>query len=65
MKLTAIPTFRSENGHTVQFFPVTDKVLRLTSSHRVVINGLAVDWLSSDFKPSAKTARFYLEKHNP
>lgn len=34
-------------------------------SHRVIINGKAVDWLSADFKPSAVSAEYYAEKHYP
>jgi hypothetical protein len=62
-QLTAIPTFRAEDGSTIQFFPVQDGVLRQSSTHRVVFNGTAVDWLSAAYKPSRKTAMFFLEKH--
>lgn len=63
VKLTAIPTFRAEDGTVIQFFPITDKVLRQASTHRVVMNGTAVDWLSASFKPNQKAAVFFMEKH--
>lgn len=63
VKLTAIPTFRAEDGTVIQFFPVADKVLRQSSTHRVVLNGKAIDWLSSGYKPNQKTAIFFMEKH--
>lgn len=33
-------------------------------THRVILNGVAVDWLSSESKPSKATAAFFLAKHD-
>lgn len=32
-------------------------------THRVILDGKPVDWLSNDYQPSIKTARFYFDKH--
>ncbi len=32
-------------------------------THRVIIDYKMVDWLSTDYKPSAKTAQYFFEKH--
>jgi len=62
-KLIQIPTFRAEDGRVLQFFPVTDKIMAQTSTHRVVLNGKAIDWLSASFRPNKKAAVFFLGKH--
>ena len=62
--VVAIPTFRADDGRTIQFFPVDDPVLKRSASHRVVMNGRAVDWLSAQFRPCKKSAQFFLEKHS-
>ncbi len=57
----AIPTYRSEAGDTIQFFPVNN-VPGFT--HRVVINGQATrDFLGDHVKPSAKHAEFFFAKN--
>jgi hypothetical protein len=64
MRLLPVPTYATrDRERIVQFFPVEDRVLRLTSSHRVVINGVARDWLSASHRPNAKAAQFFLDKH--
>lgn len=62
--MTRIPCYYCPaTKRTVQFFPVADRVLRRSATHRVVIDGRACDWLSAGYRPSAQTARFFLEKH--
>jgi hypothetical protein len=61
--LVSVPTFLAGDGRIIQFFPLTDRVLRQSSTHRVVVDGLAVDWLGRGFWPSRKSAQFFLDKH--
>lgn len=42
---------------------LADRSHRITKlPHRVIVNNTHFDWLSSDFKPSAKVARYYFTK---
>ncbi len=55
-----IPTYLDKNGNTVVFAKCCS-VPGFT--HRVLINRRAVDWLSNEYKPSAKTAEYFFTKH--
>ena len=54
-----IPTFETEAGDVVQFRRIYDVP---GCTHRVIINRRAVDYLGFG-KPSAKSAKFFLDKH--
>lgn len=60
-KMTFVPTFHSDAGDVVVFAPVSDVP---GFSHRVLVNNTRVGFLSQDFKPSAKTASYFLEEAN-
>lgn len=60
MKIKPIPTFEADNGQVLQFRPIGDAP---GFTHRVIINRRAVDWLGDNQRPSAKTAEFFLCKH--
>jgi hypothetical protein len=60
MKLTNIPKYRAEDGTTIEYAPVKDAP---GFSHRVLINGIPVDWQGNHRKPSKKSAVYFLEKH--
>ena len=46
---------------TVEFVKL-DKPLP-SYTHRVVVEGLAFDWLGSEYRPSRRTARFFYDKY--
>ena len=45
----------------VEFFPLSDAIVP-GFSHRVVIDGIAKDWLGYG-KPSGRSAEYFLRKH--
>lgn len=50
----------SDGKRTLEFV----KVKRVPGfSHRVVIDGIAVNWLANTHKPGVVAARFYFEEH--
>ena len=59
--MRAIPTYEDKAGNIIQFRTIHNIP---GFSYRVVRNGLAVDWLRNDQRPSAKVAAYYAEKHN-
>lgn len=52
--------YQKPDGTTVEFVPVKNVP---GFSHRVILNGKPVDWLTDKVKPSLKTAEYYFEKH--
>lgn len=62
IKLTPRPTFVTNDGRVLSFVRL-DPDLYPTHSHRVVIDGAAKDMLSKGYRADAKSARFFLEKH--
>ena len=58
-KVATIPTFLID-GLLVSFFP---KPHMVGYSHKVIINGVARDWLSDHIRPNQKTAVYFYEKH--
>jgi hypothetical protein len=46
----------SEGPRTVEFVPVENVP---GFSHRVIVDGKPSSWLSSDYKPSEKSARYF------
>ena len=60
VSVTWIPTYEFSDGTVVSF----RKAKHVSGmSHRVSINGLAIDYLREDMRPSAASARFFYEKH--
>jgi hypothetical protein len=55
-----LPTYVSPNGVRIEFHSISDVP---GFSHRVFVNGIGRDWLGDEFKPSAKVAQYFLEKH--
>ena len=60
LKVLRIQKFCFEDNTTVEFFPLKNMP---GIPFRVVINGLAKDWLGENFRPCRKTAIFFYEKH--
>lgn len=64
MTFTKITEYKTDNGITIRFQPVTGYP---GFSHMVLIihNGqlVAKDWLGSEYKVSEKHAGYYYEKH--
>ena len=60
LSVTCVPTYEFGDGTVVSF-----RKVRVVPgmSHRVSINGLAVDYLQEDQRPSAASARFFYDKH--
>lgn len=58
--VTRIPTYEFADG-TIVSFRKAKHVQGM--SHRVSINGLAVDYLQENMRPSAASARFFFAKY--
>ena len=52
--------YQHDDGATLEFVPIKNVP---GFSHRVILNGKPVDWLSNTSKPSVKVAQYYFEKH--
>ena len=50
-----------DRAHWVEFVKLAQQTPGW--SHRVVIDGVAKDWLADTAKPGMKAARFFFEKH--
>ena len=62
MKVTPVPTFRADDGRLIQFIKASGAP---GFSHRVIIDGCMTPWwLADDFKPSVKSALFFLTKQD-
>jgi hypothetical protein len=55
-----VRTIYCEGSDTVEFVKLNGNAPGF--SHRVVINGVAVDWLGSHVRPSKTAAKFFLGK---
>jgi hypothetical protein len=60
LPIKIVPTYHIGSADILQFFPI-DKTPGFT--HRVVLNGLAVDYLGDNNRPSVAVCRYYIEKH--
>jgi len=52
--------YQRPDGATIEFVPVKNVP---GFSHRVILNGSPVDWLSNTSKPSVKVATYFFDKH--
>lgn len=60
-KMRLVPRYW-DGEHAVTFVAVSD-VPGFT--HRVILDGVAVDWLARSHRPGAKAAEYYRDKHAP
>lgn len=57
------PTYYDQSGKwRVTFYPIKNCP---GFSHKVIINARPAGWLGAEFRPSGKTAAFYLERFGP
>lgn len=59
-EIRVVVTYHHRDGRTLHFYPVSNVP---GFSHRVIIDDVPFSWLSSDCKPSKKTAKFFFDEH--
>ena len=59
--MTPIHSYRADNGDVILFHP-SSGVPGFT--HRVIINGRAIDWLGDHMRPSTNAAVYFWTKHH-
>jgi len=67
MKIERKVIFVDENGRQIEFIPLSKIYKQKTPgfTHRVIMNGIAIDWLSDEYKPGYKASEFFFDKHKP
>lgn len=59
VKVAVVPSYFIDQDR-IDFLPISSAP---PATHIVTLNGRRVGWLSNEFRPSAKTAVFFWNKH--
>lgn len=62
IEIKYVPTYHVGSTDVLQFLPLPKRGVP-GFTHRVILNGVSVDWLGDNASPSLKTARYYAVKH--